>query len=66
MYNVSNLGYLTPILRSTSGSLYAAYPGTYNLYLFDPPSPPVWNYCAHMPRSVTVSNIIFIILHLSH
>ena len=35
MHNVSILGYLTPILRSTSGSLYAAYPGTYNLWLFD-------------------------------
>ena len=59
---------LTPILRSTTGSLYAAYPGTYNLYLFDPPTPPIWNYCAHMPRSVSVAsllcNSVFIKLYL--
>ena len=41
--------YLTPILRSTTGSLYAAYPGTYNLWLFDPTTLSIFNYCAHMP-----------------
>ena len=57
---------LTPILRSTTGSLYAAYPGTYNLYLFDPPTPPIWNYCAHMPRSVSVASLLCITMSSSN
>ena len=57
--------YLTPILRSTTGSLYGAYPGTYNLYLFDPPSPPVWNYCAHMPRYLSVASLLCITMSSS-
>ena len=57
---------LTPILRSTTGSLYAAYPGTYNLYLFEPSTPPIWNYCAHMPRSVSVASLLYITMSSSN
>lgn len=34
---------------STAGDLYGYYPGT-SIFLFDPPTPPVFKYCAHMPE----------------